>query len=309
MTQHHSADFQPILTPTKIMESPTVFVLGAGASEPYNFPLGEVLMREIKSLADKIDTGGILMSLGFSELEIADFADTLKYGKYPTIDELLEDQNRFRKLGSHIIARIMMPKEKAGLLEMEDWYNDLFKALFFNQTQLDARQLSIVTLNYERSFEHFLSSSIHYRIAQPRKDEAYKKLAQIKVVHAHGSFGEYPEVKYGIKVDGDSLRNAAAGILIASDRLVDSPNYRKAQALIYRADHIVFLGFGYDKRILNALLATTELSKISKKIFYGTAVGIDEAMSKRLVERFGDKLTLGKGTQKCQQFLKHMGVT
>ena len=89
------------------------------------------------------------------------------------------------------------------------------------------------------------------------------------------------------------------------DRLDDSPDFQKAQEIISKANHIVFLGFGYNDRTLSSLMAKTNPDG---KKFYGTSVALDEPTRTRLTEIFGDKITLGEN-QDCRQLLKTIGMT
>jgi len=249
---------------------------------------------------DNLTTRRHLLSFGFNDKLIDDFNNALTFGAHPTIDIFLEKKTNFRDLGSYLIASTLMPLERhTSLFPQRDWYGDLFEALDFESEEPDASLPSVVTLNYERSLEHFLNLNIKYNCQDERVEFAHEKRRKLRIVHAHGSLGKYPEVDYGVSVNVDTLRNAAAGIKIVSDRLDDSPDFQEAQELISKATHIVFLGFGYDERTLSALLAKTELDT---KHFYGTACGIKSDTIKRLQEMFGNQMIIGSG-ETCHDFL------
>jgi hypothetical protein len=291
-----------------IMESPTVFVLGAGASNPVGFPLGPGLKSQMLEHLQNAGFRRILHSLGFGDDLISAFENALRYGYHPTIDIFLEKKTNFRAIGAFSIARTLMPFEHhpGNLFPQKDWYGDLFTALDFESEQPDTSLLSIVTLNYDRSFEHFLCKNIDYNCQHERIDFCHEKRRKIEVVHAHGSLGQYPEVPYGINMDDlETLRKAAENIKIVSDRLDDSPDFQKAQEAISKANHIIFLGFGYNERTLSSLMARTNPDG---KHFYGTSLGLDESTRARLKEMFEDKMTLGDG-QDCLHLLKSIGVT
>lgn len=290
-----------------IMESPTVLVLGAGASNRFGFPLGPDLK---KLMSENLHNPGFrrtLQPFGFDENLIRDFDEALGYSSHPTIDIFLEKKTNFREIGAYVVARTLMPLERhPSLFPQKDWYRDLFTALDFENEEPNANLLSIVTLNYDRSFEHFLCKNIDYNCHDERIPFCHTKRQKIEVVHAHGSLGQYPEVPYGIDVDDpNTLRRAAKNIKIVPDRLDDSPDFQKAQEIISKANHIVFLGFGYNERTLSLLMA-----KINPdgKHFYGTSIALDGPTRTRLTEMFGDKITLGEN-QDCRQLLKTIGVT
>lgn len=292
---------------TGIMKTPTVLVLGAGASRPFGLPLGRELKQGMLNQLGDGQTRSLLESLEFDGQLIDAFRDALRYGTHPTIDVFLEKKTSFRELGSYLIAKTLMPLERDNqLFPQRDWYGDLFVAMNFETEEPDVSLLSVVTLNYDRSFEHFLKMNIVYNCHEEQVGSAHTKRESIKVVHAHGSLGPYPEVPYGTKAtDADSLRRAAESIKIVSDRLDKSPDFQKAQQIVADAYHVVFLGFGYNEITLTALLAETALDG---KHFYGTGFNLDEPTKNKLQNIFGDKMTLGEGLD-CSKFLKHIRLT
>lgn len=289
-----------------IMKSPTVFVLGAGASNPFGLPLGKELKNHIISQSSNYTTRKDLLALGFDDSLVNRFFNTLKTSSIPMIDVFLEKHPSLHKLGAHLIATAIMPLESSiNLFPKKNWYGDLFEALNFEAEEPDASLLSIVTLNYDRSLEHFLYMNIKADCHEKLVKFAHKKSRKIKIVHAHGDFGKYPEVPYGVSANKDTLKKAGARIKITSDRLNNTKNYRAAQELISKANHIVFLGFSYDERILDNLLAKTDLEH---KHLYGTTVNLNNATEARLKDKFGDQFTTIPGTE-CDSFLKQIGVT
>lgn len=204
-----------------------------------------------------------------------------------------------------MIALVIMPYENdTTLFPKKNWYGDLFEALNFEAKEPDASLLSIVTLNYDRSLEHFFYNNIKLDCQEKLIRFAHRKSRKIKIVHVHGDLDIYPEVPYGISANKDTLKKAAARLKIVSDRLNNTKNYRTAQQLLSMANHIVFLGFSYDERTLNNLLAKTDLEH---KHVYGTALGLNSSTVSRLKEKFGDKSAIA--LHRCDSFLKEIGVT
>jgi hypothetical protein len=300
-----NARFTTKVVNMSILQEPTVLVLGAGASHPYGLPLGPDLKAQMLGREPFIQ--GTAQGMGFTPQLVKAFHDALRYGRHQTVDIFLEKKTNLRELGSFLIAATLMPLERHDrLFNSLDWYDDLFDAMDFESETPDARFLSIVSLNYDRSFEHFLKMKIEYDCHHKNVEIAHAKRECIRVVHAHGSLGEYPQVPYGPNAnDAATLQRAAASIKIVSDRLDDSPNFQKAQVYIAGAKHIVFLGFGYDERTLSALLAKT---KLDEHKLYGTAFNLDEATTTRLQNTYGEKMNLGIGKD-CRAFLREIGVT
>lgn len=291
----------------KNLKRPIVFVLGAGASKPYGFPLGDEL-KYLMLGRFKNKTHNILQKLDFDADVIKEFQESLRYSTHPNIDIFLEKKYNFRELGSYLIAITIMPLEKhEALFPQKNWYGDLFDTLDFENEEPDTSNLAIVTLNYDRSIEYFLAKNIDYNCHTDLVNFAQEKRKKIKVVHAYGSLGKYPQVTYGTKPnDINALKNAAASIKIVSDRLEDSQEFQEAQRIISQANNIIFLGFGYNERTLGALLAKTVLK--GKKI-YGTTYRLDQEARNYVRNYFKNQITLGERNLGCQDFLRVIGVT
>lgn len=234
----------------------TVVVLGAGASKPYGFPLGEELKKEI---LDAIESPILFVNFGFRQDEVASFREALELGQPSTFDDLLDRKKSFRRIAPLAIAKALLPMEQTDiLLKTRDWYARLFDLLGFESEDTDASWLTIVTLNYDRSLEHFLAKSIEVECCEDRVEFTRKKLKSIRIIHAHGSLGSYPKVRYGVTIldlltDASILRRAAKSIRLVSDRLEDTRAFQEAQKAISQAERIMFIGFGYDERAVRRL--------------------------------------------------------
>lgn len=289
-----------------ILNEPTVLVLGAGASNPYGFPLGpglkeRLLARHSHTLPVHLQT---LRPLGYDTPDVTAFCEALRYGTHETIDVFLERKTKFRELGSYLIALTLQPFEKPEhLFPQRNWYGALFDALAFEKEEPRAEQLSVVTLNYDRSLEYFLDKNIDYNCRDEIVESAHEKRKKIRVVHAHGSLGAYPARPYGRGLESvEELSEVASRIRIMSDRLDDSTDFRKAQRLIAEAKNVVFLGFGYHEETLSALV---EKADTKGQHVYGTSVGLGNTTMSRLQATFGDSLTVASG-EGCDELLRRI---
>lgn len=246
----------------------TVFLLGAGASQPFGFPLGADLKHLVMNPNPTVRKH--LHDFGISNDRIEAFREILTYSTEPTIDSFLEKKTSLRDIGSYLIAGAIMPCEQhPHVFPQRDWYANLFSALNLEAEEPDASRYAFVTLNYDRSLEHFLTKNIDYNCHDARVGYAHDKRRRIRIVHAHGSLGKYPEVPFGKGMeDREAFRAAAKSIRIVSDRMDFSPDFQEAQKLIDQAQQVVFLGFGYDERTVKALFAKSE---IKRKRLVGTA--------------------------------------
>src|SRR4030043_2096500 len=91
----------------------TVLVLGAGASRPYGFPLGDDLRQRITAFCFNTNTFQCkqILEVGHSEQEIHDFHTSLVGSINETIDTFLEDRPSYRSIGAFAIAQVLMQLE------------------------------------------------------------------------------------------------------------------------------------------------------------------------------------------------------
>ncbi len=272
-----------------IMNSQTVFVLGAGASKPYLFPLGSELKQQMIDCIGNSTIKNTLNTIGFNNDLINSFHDALRYSYHPTIDIFLEKKRIFRDIGAYVIARTLIPFENdVSLFPQRDWYGDLFTLLDFENEKTDPSYPSFISLNYDRSLEHFLYMNIVYNCQDEKL--CHNKRRKIRIIHAHGNLGRYPDVHYGLDAnDPSTLKNAAERIRIISDRLDDSPDFKEAQQVIAKASNVVFFGFGYDDSTLIKLLGKSD---INSKKYHGTGIGISENTKNMLKNTFGENFVL-----------------
>lgn len=144
----------------ELLNEPTVLFLGAGASQPYGFPLGSELHKTIVSDIGG-ELSGLVESLGLNNAKFKQFQEAIKYTDHNTIDTFLEHKLNFREIGSVVIAYAIMKRENKDILFNKiDWYQNLFKAIRFEESNPDTTNLAIISLNYDRSFEHYFTKSI-----------------------------------------------------------------------------------------------------------------------------------------------------
>ena len=277
------ADIKPI-----DLKKPTVFILGAGASNPYGLPLGTELKAKMISSLSNPDCQSILRKNGFDKSLVDDFVQALSGTYHPTIDIFLEKKTEFRSLGSYLIAYTLLPMENHhNLLPQRDWYEHLYTVIDFEHEEPDTENIVFVSLNYDRSLEHFLAKNIKFNCPSKVIQQAESKLNSLNIIHAHGSLGNYPELPYGENpVKPDVLRRASEGIRIVSDRLEDSEDFQSSKAAISIASNIVFIGFGYDSYTLQSLIQDINLS--DKRVL-GTIYKLDKSRIDGLMEFFKGK--------------------
>ena len=246
-----------------MIERPTTLVLGAGASQPYQFPLGAKLRRDI------LNVGSNPHLLRSSELgnhwQLAEFLEAFRQSRLYSIDSFLTARPEMAEVGKLAIAAVLLEYETtyASYLtaDEQNWYDYLWNQLANGHSweELSFDNLSIVTFNYDRSLEHFLLTAMMGTYKQTLGDAA-KKLKQLKIVHVYGDIGAASPLEDGYEAYARPIVPArvargATRLKVIPEARVDEPTLLEAQRLLRKAKAICFLGFGFDRTNLARLKA------------------------------------------------------
>jgi hypothetical protein len=180
------------------MKNPTVLVLGAGASVAFRFPAGWALLQMIVSDLRDHQSGvakGLmkpLLECGYAEVYLKSFADALFRSGRVSIDAFLEARPDFMEVGKLAIAAALIPRENEEYLFSTDdaggWLRYLSQFILRTRAEFERTKLSVVTFNYDRSFEYFLYYALRSGYALDR-DQAAELTSRVEVVHVQGSLG------------------------------------------------------------------------------------------------------------------------
>jgi hypothetical protein len=101
-----------------MITTPTVLILGAGASAPFGYPVGSDLTEQIKLYSTPGQWLQILLrEAGFFDEQISKFRDALRKSQRPSIDAFLETyEEDFMEIGKTAIAAVLMDHEKPDTL-------------------------------------------------------------------------------------------------------------------------------------------------------------------------------------------------
>lgn len=249
-----------------MITKPTVFVLGAGASKQFGYPLGSGLVDIIlnnfslsnskNSVSGKDNPIEIFLGLGFSENDIDSFRYELSYAATPSIDAFLEHrQEEERLLGRLAIAYALIPFEQTQLLFTKDsWYYNLLNKINPALDNLEKNRISFITFNYDRSLEHFLMMALTNRFKKS-ENQVNEKLKKIPIVHLYGKLGNLPwesnkpeefSRDYHPICTPDLIRKSSKSLKIIHDKFnPEDADFKLAKQLLAAAKKIYFLGFGY----------------------------------------------------------------
>lgn len=209
--------------------TPTVLVLGAGASLPYNFPLGWLLRNEIIALldTDRWKVGLEIYSdqqrtlreyfkpFGWEEDFVSQFREALRQADYDSIDRFMENRGEFAQIARVCIAFIISQREQYDsmyldgygrwMIEKDDdvqnsdeklrgghWYQYLFNCMDYgNDGTFADSHPKILTYNYDRSYEHALFTTFYERYVSRvgNTSELLERIKSVTVHHIHGQIG------------------------------------------------------------------------------------------------------------------------
>ncbi len=253
-----------------MIKTDTVLILGAGASRPFNFPTGQGLLDEVYQNLRAENTAQFKQLLEFEPevSHIRDFRNALKLSGKESIDAFLEGRNEFMRIGKLAIAQTLLPYETTENLfrSNTNWYSYLYNhKLNCSLEKLDNNNLSIITFNYDRSFEHYLFT-VFKNSSGLDSEYCADQLKKIPIVHVHGKLGDLPwESPSGIMYDSyeffssysrDSttlLKKSYDKIKIISEDIENDSEFKMAHNLIEDAEVIYFMGFGYNRTNLQRL--------------------------------------------------------
>lgn len=227
----------------------TVLILGAGASKPYGFPLGSELRDEVIKITSNFFYGPVFETRGVLRTDISRFATELSQSGFSSADAFLEKRPEWMLIGKAAMAFSLLATERESRGRVfppkqprDHWYETLWSFIKApTLREFKAQPLTIVTFNYDRSLEHYLthilSNNYDIQLALAAKS--------LPVIHVHGSLGEYNFATYGKKLNDEMLFESSNSIRIVHEADIKHTAFVKARTEIREAQLTLFLGFGY----------------------------------------------------------------
>jgi len=289
-----------------MINTATVFIIGAGASYPYGFPLGIELRQLAYTFAEPMfqqfekEMGeGIL----YDVIQLAkEFSKRFRESGDQSIDWFLKKFPRYSLIGKFLILNHILQAENDSkfLEEMseetrkQDWYWYLYNEMSkYPKGDTDPNlfllnRASFITFNYDRSFEHFFFTSFsNGHNFENYKTTALELFKKIPIHHIYGKVAQLDWEKDTNKrcagYKGYKRNYRLLNDLKDNIKLIDERNEKKNYEfgnLIMSADRIFFLGFSYADENLEML----EIPKVlnSKQHIFGTAFGMNENEIKKI---------------------------
>lgn len=256
-----------------MIQKRTVFVLGAGASAPYEFPTGETLIDEICKLLPTYIVNQprygdrdqpYRLHPSFERGALKSFQETLSRARPPSIDAFLASNPQFAEIGKAAIACALIPHEvPEGLLHVEkdlDWYLYLRNEMGTEKTEFlkSAENLFIITFNYDRSLEYYFMCRL---AAFHGEQDGLNLIKHMNIVHVYGQLAQPHFLAspgrttrdYTPRLDHTQVDACIPEIRIISESQDNSEELRRARTWIASAETLCFLGFGYNQTNIDRL--------------------------------------------------------
>ena len=239
----------------------TCLILGAGASKPYGYPLGwQLKERIIQYCLSKAPYCAPPEKLSETWHRLEQFARRFDEDDSTTIDAFLNTLPKNDELGRHgrmAIVAVLSAYEDA-FDERERWYGSVLDLL---EAPGDFTSLKIITFNYDRSFEFFVSRYIQRRDKSSPQTAREKFQQQVEVEHVYGCYAKLPHFaganaiapEYGSLTGHDSWKGAIENIQLIGEEMLKGEHVCRATEWIASADYIIILGFGFDHTNLNLI--------------------------------------------------------
>jgi hypothetical protein len=255
------------------------FILGAGASKEFGYPLGSELKKDIlDKLNPKSTMFAGLLGAGNSADDVVEFKKSLFRADYGTIDQFVAAQHRhpeIQRIARQAIALSISSFENDDRLfglPGAHWYKRLIDFLRNRPDLLKRDNLSFFTFNYDRSLEHYLHETVS-RGGGGFSENFLREFFHGNFVHVHGTVGYLPWQTapqgsvirdYGATMDPNTVRNISHNLLTPDQEVTLSG---ELLGRIFEADVVVIMGFGFHQQNMDKIQFAKLATQEGKKVF------------------------------------------
>ncbi len=290
-----------------MIDNKTVFILGAGASMPYGFPLGQLLKDTIARYYGTVHPKYI-SEMGFDESQMNKFAEALSNSPLTSVDSFLESRPDFIEIGKTCIGaellvaenenrlfkywqdkryslweKMKKPDFKVGHGDFENdgsWYQELFLLLKAPIDKFKQNNVVFITFNYDRSLEQYLYLSL--KNTYGANDEQCRSIIkEVPIIHVYGHLGLLPwqaepsgkdeTSSYIANRESSRISIAVKNIDIIRQGETNLEKFNLAFEHLQSAKRICVIGFGFNEENIKRL-RLPELKQSQR--LYGTVYGL-----------------------------------
>ncbi len=298
-----------------MIQNPTVFIVGAGASTEYGFPLGGALVKQIVFHMRKEGTAlrQGLARVGVSLRDAEEFGIRLQDSDSDSIDTFLENnREEFVRIGKTAIACVILLAEAECARQhrlVADPPADHWLKYVWNIARggcsvatLPENRLSFVSFNYDRVLETYLDGVIQSTFNLEAAEGSTLRAKAFPIVHLHG---QVSGVGFG-EIGGafaDNLDLLASGIRVVHDEVpTNDPAFETAFNMIASARRICCLGFGFHPTNIRRLRLHDIMSPDAQ--FHGSTFDMGEAQIGQALNALNLQMERIRPHLKCEAFLR-----
>jgi hypothetical protein len=287
-----------------MIDVPTLFILGTGASKPYDFPVGSELKEQIiKDFTVEIERL-LQNSSSLHQREknsvISDaksFVNNFKKTPNESIDNYLATNPKYSHIGKMAITIFILLKERTSKFfddknkpdDKDDWYKLIFNRMLSQcnnpegYKKFKENKIAFITFNYDRSLEYFLSRSFCHNFYESRDGFEFSLQEHIPfpIIHVYGQVAPFvwssgPFLNNEIDDYRDyimsykAIEKLSEGIRVVGERTQEDLG-AKIRDLFKHHERIFFCGFGYAEENLKAIGIPRNIDENSQ--VFGTAMG------------------------------------
>ncbi len=310
-----------------MIDIPTVFILGAGASKPYGLPTSiELTSYAATHILDRnsIDVRNArLKDLGAPPPEdFIEMAQHLQSIRTMSIDEWVARNPKYFESGRIAIAYVISRQEgqDRSIAKNQDWLADLWVNYLSTDClkiqDLKNNEVSFITFNYDRSLEHYLYQLISHTYSRASAEEVLKVANDFKIIHVHGqvgyltwqtSDGAAPKKEFKASNSWEEAVRVSKQVKIISELEPKTSEYLQARKALAQSGRICFLGFGYHNENLRRLRPITKDETVKSKLVIGSAYELEDrefGILQSGTSPIGYPIQLDLGKTNCADFLK-----
>jgi hypothetical protein len=283
-----------------MIETPTTFILGAGAHCSYGFPSGEKLKAEIVTTINtsinsddndliRLAMNGHAKKEHVSNQRCKAFVQAIANAGQPSIDAFLNanrHQVGFEIIGKAGIAQALLKYESTtDNTSTDDWLTYLFQLMLDGVSSphefIERNKVGFITFNYDRFLEGWLHNRIVHSFGICEAD-ALDVLHSIPIHHVYGMLGKFPANK---STNPQVWIDATTGIRTIFDSEKDPSILSAAKTLLDKAQAICLLGFGFHGENIEILDLPIHINRCSGNVF-ASRFGLTDAEFSRLTKAF-----------------------
>ncbi len=275
-----------------MIKQKTVFILGAGASRPYEYPTGFELREEIcrdflndwvhyyrnKSMRD---------DEGKTQKLINKFVNAFSNSLNKSIDLFLTRNKEFEDVGKFAIVHFLLKAENksynpSDYFDKQDWISYFYDKLTneFKDDQyykISNNNITIITFNYDRLLENSLFLALDNSFTSANHYKVIEEIMKLNIFHVYGRIAkldwedEINGLAYKSRMENVFPPKYTENIRVLYDQR-NIPNLLEIEFSLKEAERIFFLGFGFAEENLEVLNLINNINTNQK--IYGTAKGL-----------------------------------